>query len=164
MTCLQQQSHLLQANHPSQTSKWNANGSISFFIYYNWQDFECNHWRIFNLHSASVNHLRSWLCSFCRWDIPGTLNYIFLSTPRTFRKKNSTFFRERNSWKLTPGKFWLVPGKPARSHHIDCQGSSGLKLIVLCLKKEVCTPKNQKQPFELWYKKSHQIIIQMIWL
>ena len=70
------------------------------FIYYNCQDCECNHLRIFNLHSTSVTHLRSWLCSFCRWDIPGTLNYIFLSTRRTFRKKNSTFFRERNNWTI----------------------------------------------------------------
>ena len=34
MTCLQQQSHLLQANHPSQTSKWNTIESISFFNSY----------------------------------------------------------------------------------------------------------------------------------
>ena len=114
------------------------------FIYYNWQDFDCNHWRIFNLHSTSVTHLRSWLCSFCRWDIPGTLNYRSLSTPRTFQLKNTTFFQERNNWKVTPGKFWLVPGKPAWPHHIDCQGSSGIKLIMLCLKKGSFYSKNSK--------------------
>ena len=112
------------------------------FIYYNCQDCECNHLRIFNLHSASVNHLRSWLCSFCRWDIPGTLNYRSLSTPRTFQLKNTTFFQERNNWKLTPGKFWLVPGKPTRPHHIDCQGSSGLKFILLCLETFQNNPLN----------------------